>query len=159
MAGYGSARYDLPRCAETTKVFVIASAYRAGSTMLATTLWEKGAFGAPWDDFNFENKEMDIMMACLGAASLDEYVAKLFELRVSSNGVFSTKTHFHHFNSALQQLGGAAPAIGRRAIPLCESAGQDRRGDIDGEGAADQWMDVVRQGAEGAIVLQPRVHR
>lgn len=103
MAGYGSARYDLPRCAETTKVFVIASAYRAGSTMLATTLWEKGAFGAPWDYFNFENKEMDIMMARLGAASLDEYVAKLFELRVSSNGVFSTKTHFHHFNSALQQ--------------------------------------------------------
>lgn len=103
MAGYGSARYDLPRCAGVETVFVIASAYRAGSTMLATTLWEKGTFGAPWDYFNFESKEMDIMMARLGAASLDEYVVKLFELRVSPNGVFSTKTHFHHFDAALQR--------------------------------------------------------
>jgi LPS sulfotransferase NodH len=103
MPGYGSARYDLPRCAEVGKVFVIASAYRAGSTMLATTLWEKGTFGAPWDYFNFESREMDIMMARIGAKSLDEYVAKLFQLRVSPNGVFGTKTHFHHFESVLQQ--------------------------------------------------------
>jgi trehalose 2-sulfotransferase len=96
MSGYVNARFDFAERATASKLVVVASSYRSGSTYVALSLWSDGRFGAPFEYFNFE-KDMDYMMARLRVDDIEEYLRQLIRLRTSSNGVFGIKAHFHHF--------------------------------------------------------------
>jgi LPS sulfotransferase NodH len=102
MSGYVSARFDFTEETITQKIFVIASSYRSGSTLVGLSLWKDGRFGAPFEYLNFE-KHMDYMMARLGSTDFDEYLQRLIPLRTSRNGVFGVKAHFHHFEAFVEK--------------------------------------------------------
>lgn len=113
LSGISSARYDLKGRGPFKRAYVIASSYRSGSTHLCTCLWRTGLLGAPFEYFNYEH-EMTFMYARLGASCADDYLEKLIACRMSDNGVFGFKAHFHHFRAALRN----SPAMLRRLAPL-----------------------------------------
>jgi LPS sulfotransferase NodH len=102
MSGYVSARFDFARQEAVSKVLVVASSYRSGSTYVSLSLWRDGRFGAPFEYFNFE-KHMDYMMARLNANHIDDYIEKLIPIRTSKNGAFAVKAHFHHFEFVVKK--------------------------------------------------------
>lgn len=101
MSGYVSARFDFAKRESVSKILVVASSYRSGSTYLSLSLWSDGRFGAPFEYFNYE-KHMDYMMARLGTDEVDDYIQKLVRLRTSRNEVFGVKLHFHHFEAIVK---------------------------------------------------------
>jgi len=102
MFGYCSARYDWSDNGVPSKVIVIASTYRSGSSFLSSMMWRTGCFGAPWEYFNYE-RDMEYMQLRLHAENFDDYMIKLMKCRTSANGVFSVKAHFHHFDNILSK--------------------------------------------------------
>ena len=69
--------------------------------------------GAPWEYFNFEN-EMRFMEGRLQATSPQDYLDRVMQLRMTSNGVFGFKSHFRHFSVAIQRN----PDLLERLSPL-----------------------------------------
>lgn len=102
MFGYCNAEYDWPEHGVPKKFIVVASTYRSGSSFLATLMWRTGCFGAPWEYFNYE-RIMEYMQLRLRVDTLDDYLIKLMKCRTSPNGVFSVKTHFHHFDNIVSK--------------------------------------------------------
>ena len=75
--------------------YMVASTPRSGSSYLCQLLWETGRMGAPLEYFNFQ-AWMPAMTSRLQVMRLTEYVDRLFQLRVSPNGVFGFKAHTEH---------------------------------------------------------------
>jgi LPS sulfotransferase NodH len=110
MSGFVSPRYDLNHGGPPSKVYVVASSYRSGSTHLCHCLWETGVLGAPWEYLNYEN-DMRVMLLRLGASGVTDYFIKLLACRTSRNGVFGVKAHFHHFEAAFKAFPGMLKAL------------------------------------------------
>ena len=87
----------------------------------------------------------DVMAKRLQASSPEDYFVKLLARRTSRNGVFGMKAHFHHFEPALAWC----PSMLERLSPVTyivpQSPGQAGPGGVDGEGDADQRLDVDGQ--------------
>ena len=75
--------------------YMVASTPRSGSSYLCQLLWQTGRMGAPLEYFNF-HAWMPAMTSRLQVMRLREYVERLFQLRVSPNGVFGFKAHVEH---------------------------------------------------------------
>ena len=113
LSGISSARYDLKGRGPFRRAYIIAASYRSGSTYLCTCMWQTGRLGAPFEYFNYEH-EMRFMYSRLGASSAEDYLHKLTACRMSDNGVFGVKAHFHHFQAAIRQY----PALPDRLAPV-----------------------------------------
>jgi LPS sulfotransferase NodH len=113
LTGISSARYDMNGRGPFTRAYIIAASYRSGSTHLCTRLWETGVLGAPFEYLNQEH-EMKYLYSRLGAASPQDYMNRLIACRMSDNGVFGIKVHFHHFRAALR----IHPELLQRLRPL-----------------------------------------
>jgi LPS sulfotransferase NodH len=113
LSGISSARYDLKGQGPFRRAYIIAASYRCGSTHLCTRLWKTGLLGAPFEYLNYEH-EMKYLYSRLGADSPEDYLDRLIARRMSDNGVFGLKSHFHHFRAALR----ACPSALRRLQPL-----------------------------------------
>jgi len=95
-AALTDARFDFPPAGQPTFHYMIATAPRAGSTLLCRQLWQTGQLGAPWEYFDFRRNKV-AMIARLGVTSLAEYVSRLYELRTSPNRVFGFKATLPDF--------------------------------------------------------------
>lgn len=113
LSGISSARYDLKGRGPFRGAYIIAASYRCGSTHLCTRLWKTGLLGAPFEYLNYEH-EMKFLYSRLGADSPEDYLERLIACRMSDNGVFGLKAHFHHFRAALR----ACPSALQRLQPL-----------------------------------------
>lgn len=83
--------------------YIIASAPRSGSTLLARALWETGQAGAPHEYLNkifikgwFEK---------WGKLSVPDYFQRLTEINASPNGVFALKAHYNQLDVAVLRQG------------------------------------------------------
>ena len=113
LSGISSARYDLKGRGPFRGAYIIAASYRCGSTHLCTRLWRTGRLGAPFEYLNYEH-EMKFLYSRLGADSPQDYLERLIACRMSDNGIFGLKAHFHHFRAALR----ACPSTLERLQPL-----------------------------------------
>lgn len=113
LSGISSARYDMHGRGPLRRAYIIAASYRSGSTHLCTRLWHTGVLGAPFEYLNYEH-EMRFMYSRLGASSPADYLRRLIQHRMSDNGVFGLKAHFHHFRAALRTF----PDLLQRLAPV-----------------------------------------
>lgn len=113
LSGISSARYDVYGRGPFRGAYIIAASYRSGSTHLCTRLWKTGVLGAPFEYVNYEH-EMRFLYSRLGAGSPADYLDRLIRCRMSENGVFGLKVHFHHFKAALQTF----PGLLQRLAPV-----------------------------------------
>ena len=94
---HNAAEYDFDCAVKPTKVYVICTTGRSGSTYLASLLWQTGVCGAPQEYFNY-NTIMFQLAQRMGTRNIQEYAEALFRHRTSPNGVFGMKTHLNQFN-------------------------------------------------------------
>ena len=113
LSGISSARYDVHGRGPFRGAYIIAASYRSGSTHLCTRLWKTGVLGAPFEYLNYEH-EMRFMYSRLGASSPADYLNRLICCRMSENGMFGLKVHFHHFRAALRTF----PDLMQRLAPV-----------------------------------------
>ncbi|THD82663.1 MAG: hypothetical protein E7812_00870 [Phenylobacterium sp.] len=92
--------FDLPVYAGAFSLtYAIACTQRSGSTLLATSLWRRGVFGAPASYFNPEIMEHYRERHALTTDK--DYLELLRARRTSPNGVFGYKILAPHFLSLL----------------------------------------------------------
>ncbi len=106
-------RLDFPAATGLRKSYFVASSYRCGSSYLCWLLWNTGLLGAPSEVFN-PTSELPLLINRFKTSSPEDYVTKLLGRRVSRNGVFGVKAHFHHFQAYLGQY----PALLARLAPV-----------------------------------------
>lgn len=102
-------RLDFAAAPPLRKSYVVASSYRCGSTFLCSSLWKTGVLGAPTEYLNIDPGNAAIpapnepgrLMVRFGAATPEQYFAKLLQHRTGRNGIFGIKAHGHHFEAAL----------------------------------------------------------
>ena len=97
------ARLDFNHFTPVRKSYIVASSYRSGSQYLCWRLWQTGLLGAPSEVLN-PTSELRVLMNRLKASSPSDYMTKLLGRRVTRNGVFGMKAHFHHFEAFLNDF-------------------------------------------------------
>lgn len=95
-------RLDLDHFGLLRQSYIVASSYRSGSQYLCWRLWQTGLLGAPSEVLN-PTSEMRVFMNRFNTSSPADYIATLLARRMSRNGVFGMKAHFHHFEAFLKE--------------------------------------------------------
>jgi LPS sulfotransferase NodH/predicted O-methyltransferase YrrM len=95
-------RLDFKKATPLRKSYLIASSYRCGSSYLCWLLWNTGLLGAPSEVWN-ATSELPQFINRFKTSEPSEYMTKILERRVSKNGVFGVKAHFHHFEAYQKQ--------------------------------------------------------
>ena len=106
-------RLDFKRSTPLRKSHLIASSYRCGSSYLCWLLWKTGLLGAPSEVLN-PTSELPQFINRFKTSEPSDYITKVLERRVSRNGVFGVKAHFHHFEAYQKQY----PALLKRLAPV-----------------------------------------
>ncbi len=106
-------RLDFKRSTPLAKSYLIASSYRCGSSYLCWLLWKTGLLGAPSEVLN-PTSELPQFINRFKTSDPSEYISKILERRVSRNGVFGVKAHFHHFEAYQKQY----PLLLERMAPV-----------------------------------------
>ena len=106
-------RLDFKKVTPLRKSYLIASSYRCGSSYLCWLLWKTGLLGAPSEVLN-ATSELPQFINRFKTSEPRDYITKILERRVSKNGVFGVKAHFHHFESYQKQY----PALLKRMAPV-----------------------------------------
>jgi trehalose 2-sulfotransferase len=106
-------RLDFKRVTPLRKSYLIASSYRCGSSYLCWLLWKTGLLGAPSEVLN-ATSELPQFINRFKTSSPSDYITKILERRVSRNGVFGVKAHFHHFEAYQKQY----PPLLKRMAPV-----------------------------------------
>lgn len=83
--------------------YLIASAPRSGSTLLARALWETGQAGAPHEYLN--KIFLKGWFKKWGELPVPEYLQRHTEINTSPNGVFAMKAHYHQLDAAVLRDG------------------------------------------------------
>ena len=106
-------RLDFKRPTPLAKSYLIASSYRCGSSYLSWLLWNTGLLGAPSEVLN-PTSELPQFINRFKTSDPSDYISKILERRVSRNGVFGVKAHFHHFEAYQKQY----PLLLERMAPV-----------------------------------------
>ncbi len=106
-------RLDFKRPTPLAKSYLIASSYRCGSSYLCWLLWKTGLLGAPSEVLN-PTSELPQFINRFKTSDPSDYISKILERRVSRNGVFGVKAHFHHFEAYQKQY----PPLLERMAPV-----------------------------------------
>jgi LPS sulfotransferase NodH/predicted O-methyltransferase YrrM len=106
-------RLDFRKATPLRKSYLIASSYRCGSSYLCWLLWKTGLLGAPSEVLN-PTSELPLFINRFKTSEPTDYMTKILERRVSRNGVFGIKAHFHHFEAYQKQY----PALLKRMTPV-----------------------------------------
>jgi trehalose 2-sulfotransferase len=106
-------RLDFKRRTPLRKSYLIASSYRCGSSYLCWLLWKTGLLGAPSEVLN-PTSELPQFINRFKTSDPNDYITKILERRVSRNGVFGVKAHFHHFEAYQKQY----PPLLKRLAPV-----------------------------------------
>jgi trehalose 2-sulfotransferase len=106
-------RLDFNKVTPLRKSYLIASSYRCGSSYLCWLLWKTGLLGAPSEVLN-ATSELPQFINRFKTSAPSDYISKILERRVSKNGVFGVKAHFHHFEAYQKQY----PALLKRIAPV-----------------------------------------
>jgi trehalose 2-sulfotransferase len=106
-------RLDFKKRTPLRKSYLIASSYRCGSSYLCYLLWKTGLLGAPSEVLN-PTSELPQFINRFKTSDHSDYMTKVLERRVSRNGVFGVKAHFHHFEAYQKQY----PPLLKRLAPV-----------------------------------------
>jgi LPS sulfotransferase NodH len=106
-------RLDFKKVTPLRKSYIIASSYRCGSSYLCWLLWKTGLLGAPSEVLN-PTSELPQFINRFKTSEPSGYITKILERRVSKNGVFGVKAHFHHFEAYQKQY----PPLLKRMAPV-----------------------------------------
>jgi len=106
-------RLDFKRPTPLAKSYLIASSYRCGSSYLCWLLWKTGLLGAPSEVLN-PTSELPQFINRFKTSDPSDYITKILERRVSRNGIFGVKAHFHHFEAYQKQY----PPLLKRLAPV-----------------------------------------
>jgi trehalose 2-sulfotransferase len=106
-------RLDFKTRTPLRKSYLIASSYRCGSSYLCWLLWKTGLLGAPSEVLN-PTSELPQFINRFKTSDHSDYITKVLERRVSRNGVFGVKAHFHHFEAYQKQY----PPLLKRLAPV-----------------------------------------
>ncbi len=87
--------FDTKESYECKSSYIICSIPRSGSSLLSYGLTETKIAGIPHEYFNIMNK--DILMPRWNLTTIEEYIAVLLKKRVTANGWFSLKIHYHQY--------------------------------------------------------------
>lgn len=106
-------RLDFKRSTPLAKSYLIASSYRCGSSYLCWLLWKTGLLGAPSEVLN-PTSELPQFINRFKTSDPSDYITRVLERRVSRNGIFGVKAHFHHFEAYQKQY----PPLLKRLAPV-----------------------------------------
>src|SRR5437660_9519697 len=88
--------------------YIICTAPRTGSTLLAEALKATGCAGRPAEYFDIHAHNEQYWIRTLGIRNDAEYIEKVVEAGTTSNGVFGLKVHFHQLRAVHAKLLAAA---------------------------------------------------
>ena len=88
--------------------YIICTAPRTGSTLLAEALKVTGRAGRPAEYFDIHAHNEQYWIRTLGIRNDAEYIEKVVEAGTTSNGVFGLKVHFHQLRAVHAKLLAAA---------------------------------------------------
>ena len=96
--------------------YLICSAPRTGSTLLARALIDTGIAGNPREYFDIRADNERYWVERLKVASESDYLNKVIRAGTTPNGVFGAKVHWHQLDVLMQKLAISRPHVhlGRR---------------------------------------------
>jgi len=97
--------------------YVICTAPRAGSTLLAEALEATGRAGRPKEYFDVHERNEQYWIRTLGIESDADYIPKVIEAGLTPNGVFGLKLHWYQLPAFYEKLTARLGAKGTDGSP------------------------------------------